>query len=485
MISDKATNPLNREEDWEFILTFCDRVNFELEGPQIACRLIGHKIQSPQEREALQALIVAEACVKNCGEAFHREVGKFRFLNELIKLISPKYLGARTTEKVKKKTIEVMYSWQIGLPHEPKVKEAYEMLKKQGLVKEDPEYVNETFTLEPSSPRMADFEDDDKAKLLSRLLKSKHAEDLQAANRLIKNMVKEDEKKTEKKTKRMNDLESCNNSVKLLNDMLVHFDPAVTSEGERDLMRELYQTCERLRPNLFRLASDADEKDDGIADILKTNDALVKVMEDYKAKFGEPGKVEDEAVATAEEATPTTTAPQKSTLIDFGGSSPVKSRPTAATNGTDQPMLASAQASQEEATASATSDLSLLDLNSSTSSAAGNSSVLQRTNPSDLDNLLGPSPTATSVANVQAINAAQSNIPFTQAAQPVGTAYAGFTQAPGMVSDLPWNLIMMTCQCVNLAVVRDDQITCRTTKTCQIVKYWLPGGQPKTFKKAG
>lgn len=42
------------------------------------------------------------------------------------------YLGARTTEKVKKKTIEIMYSWQIGLPHEPKVKEAYEMLKKQG-----------------------------------------------------------------------------------------------------------------------------------------------------------------------------------------------------------------------------------------------------------------------------------------------------------------------------------------------------------------
>ncbi|PIK46959.1 putative ADP-ribosylation factor-binding protein GGA1 [Apostichopus japonicus] len=432
MISDKATNPLNREEDWEFILTFCDRVNFELEGPQIACRLIGHKIQSPQEREALQALIVAEACVKNCGEAFHREVGKFRFLNELIKLISPKYLGARTTEKVKKKTIEIMYSWQIGLPHEPKVKEAYEMLKKQGLVKEDPEYVNETFTLEPSSPRMADFEDEDKAKLLSRLLKSKHAEDLQAANRLIKNMVKEDEKKTEKKTKRMNDLESCNNSVKLLNDMLVHFDPAVTSEGERDLMRELYQTCERLRPNLFRLASDADEKDDGIADILKTNDALVKVMEDYKAKFGEPGKVEDEAVATARKPHRQQLHLRSRSLIDFGGSSPVKSRPTAATNGTDQPMLASAQASQKKQLHLLVTVTFLLDLNSSASSAAGNSSVLQRTNPSDLDNLLGPSPTATSVANVQAINAAQSNIPFTQAAQPVGTAYAGFTQAPGM-----------------------------------------------------
>lgn len=63
-------------------------------------------------------------------------------------------------------------------------------------------------------------------------------------------MVKEDEKKTEKKTKRMNDLESCNNSVKLLNDMLVHFDPAVTSEGERDLMRVGYFVGEEGRGGL-------------------------------------------------------------------------------------------------------------------------------------------------------------------------------------------------------------------------------------------
>ncbi len=53
-------------------------------------RLLAHKIQSPQEREALQALAVLEACVKACGEDFHAEVGKFRFLNEMIKLVSPR-----------------------------------------------------------------------------------------------------------------------------------------------------------------------------------------------------------------------------------------------------------------------------------------------------------------------------------------------------------------------------------------------------------
>ena len=55
---DSATNPANRDEDWETITKFCEQVNKELEGPQTAIRLLAHKIQSPQEREALYALAV-------------------------------------------------------------------------------------------------------------------------------------------------------------------------------------------------------------------------------------------------------------------------------------------------------------------------------------------------------------------------------------------------------------------------------------------
>lgn len=33
---------------------------------------------------------VLEVCVNHCGEKFHNEVAKFRFLNELIKVLSPK-----------------------------------------------------------------------------------------------------------------------------------------------------------------------------------------------------------------------------------------------------------------------------------------------------------------------------------------------------------------------------------------------------------
>uniref|UniRef100_A0A803T1A0 VHS domain-containing protein n=1 Tax=Anolis carolinensis TaxID=28377 RepID=A0A803T1A0_ANOCA len=82
----RATNPLNKDLEWDSINAFCDQLNKELEGPPLATRLLAHKIQSPQEWEAIQALTVLESCMKNCGKRFHDEVGKFRFLNELIKV---------------------------------------------------------------------------------------------------------------------------------------------------------------------------------------------------------------------------------------------------------------------------------------------------------------------------------------------------------------------------------------------------------------
>lgn len=32
LYKDKATNPSNRQEDWEYIIGFCDQINKELEG---------------------------------------------------------------------------------------------------------------------------------------------------------------------------------------------------------------------------------------------------------------------------------------------------------------------------------------------------------------------------------------------------------------------------------------------------------------------
>uniref|UniRef100_A0A8C3WJB1 Golgi associated, gamma adaptin ear containing, ARF binding protein 1 n=1 Tax=Catagonus wagneri TaxID=51154 RepID=A0A8C3WJB1_9CETA len=262
----RATNPLNKELNWASINGFCEQLNEDFEGPPLATRLLAHKIQSPQEWEAIQALTVLETCMKNCGKRFHDEVGKFRFLNELIKVVSPKYLGSRTSEKVKNKILELLYSWTVGLPEEVKIAEAYQMLKKQGIVKADPELPDgAALPLPPPRPKNVIFEDEEKSRMLARLLKSSHPEDLRAANKLIKDMVQEDQKRMEKISKRVSAIEEVNNNVKLLTEMVMnHSQGGASAQSSEDLMKELYQRCERMRPTLFRLASDTEDNDEAL-----------------------------------------------------------------------------------------------------------------------------------------------------------------------------------------------------------------------------
>uniref|UniRef100_A0A8C7XN37 Golgi associated, gamma adaptin ear containing, ARF binding protein 3a n=1 Tax=Oryzias sinensis TaxID=183150 RepID=A0A8C7XN37_9TELE len=277
-------HPSNRHEDWEYIMGFCDQINKELEGPQISVRLLAHKIQSPQEWEAMQALTVLEACLKNCGQRFHNEVGKFKFLNELIKLVSPKYLGDRTSEKVKTRVIEMLFSWTISLPEETKIREAYQMLKLQGIVLVDPEISADPTLKPPSSPRCKNpvFDDEKKSLQLAELLKSKKPEDLQEANRLIKNMVMEDEVRTRKAAQLRNTLEAANNSVKLLNEMLAHFNLEESTDEDKELIKELYNDCDKLQKKVFQLATESEDNDSHLGEILQASDDLSHVMNSYK-----------------------------------------------------------------------------------------------------------------------------------------------------------------------------------------------------------
>uniref|UniRef100_H2YQA2 VHS domain-containing protein n=1 Tax=Ciona savignyi TaxID=51511 RepID=H2YQA2_CIOSA len=280
----KATSTLNRQDDWEFIMAFCDKVNFELEGAQNATRLIAHKMQSPQEMEALRALTVLEACVKNCGEAFRKELGKYRFLNEMIKVVSPKYLGDKTSEKVQTRVLTMLFTWSIALSDQVKIRDAYQMLKKQGIVKTDPKYDQSmvTNTPPPTQDRDTLFNDEEKRKQLDKLLKSTRPEDLQAANRMIKNVVKEDEARMEKMRKRNETLEEVTNNVRLLNEMLSHFNPDVTAISDMQMMKELYDSCQKMRPTLFRLASDTDDDETALMEILGANDDVSRVMQSFE-----------------------------------------------------------------------------------------------------------------------------------------------------------------------------------------------------------
>ncbi|NXU32659.1 GGA2 protein, partial [Thalassarche chlororhynchos] len=281
---DKATDPSSPEENWECIQRFCDQVNADIEGPSLAPRLLAHKIQSPQEMEALHALTVLETCVNNCGERFHNEIAKFRFLNELIKVLSPKYYGSWSSEKVKARVTEVMFSWTVWFPQEVKIRDAYQMLKKQGIVKEDPK-LPEDKILPPPSPRPQNsiFDtDEEKSKLLARLLKSNHSEDLQAANRLIKSMIKEEQEKSAKVSRRVNTISEVSENVKRMDELLENYKIQELSKSDQETLQTLFQRCEKLRGLLFRLANETVDDDEALAEILQANDKLTQALGRYR-----------------------------------------------------------------------------------------------------------------------------------------------------------------------------------------------------------
>uniref|UniRef100_A0A7N8XC67 ADP-ribosylation factor-binding protein GGA1-like n=1 Tax=Mastacembelus armatus TaxID=205130 RepID=A0A7N8XC67_9TELE len=280
----RATNPLNRDTDWSSIHAFCDQLNSDLEGPQLATRLLAHKIQSPQEWEAMQALLVLETCMKNCGKRFHNEVGKFRFLNELIKVVSPKYLGSRSPEPVKKKVLELIYSWTLGLPDETKISDAYQMLKKQGIIKQDPELPpDKLLNLPPPRPKNAIFEDEEKSKVRT-LFIIEHIFRVAPATRAVCELVSslQDQRRAEKVSKRVNTIQEVNESVTLLTQLLQDYDSTASNHSNAELIQDLYQRCEKMRPTLFRLASDTEDNDEALAEILQANDSLTQVINLYK-----------------------------------------------------------------------------------------------------------------------------------------------------------------------------------------------------------
>lgn len=71
--------------------------------------------------------------------------------------------------------------------------------------------------------------------MLQKLLSSKNPEDLRAANRLIREMVRRDEKRMQKLQKRIEEVELIQNNVKLLNELLLHLKPE-SGEQERLLI---------------------------------------------------------------------------------------------------------------------------------------------------------------------------------------------------------------------------------------------------------
>lgn len=293
LLLDKCTSPDLPTEDWGLINKFVQAVKDEGDsGAQGAIQIILDKMRAKNPKAACYAITVLESVVKSCGEGVHAVVGKFRFLNELIKMVSPKYY-ADTPAPVKERIYCVFVQWNFSLVNAGKVREAYQMLVKQGVV--FPANVTRPELQVPCGPGYLDVnanrmttrespleENKKQAALLAKLLKSKDPNDLMKANRLIKKMADQDAKRNEQAANVMKELDIVKTNIRLLTEMVNHFNPAMDGPLDKnEVLKDLYQSCETQRPKMFSMARELDQKEDVLGEVLAVNDDLTRAMDAY------------------------------------------------------------------------------------------------------------------------------------------------------------------------------------------------------------
>ncbi|XP_058463125.1 ADP-ribosylation factor-binding protein GGA2 isoform X2 [Malaya genurostris] len=275
----KAVHPSNTDLDISAIDQFCLTLKKNPSFMHRATQLLAKRIQSSSTKEALFTLEALEECMETCGIEFRSEINKFRFLNELIKLVSRKFDGDKTPREVSERILNILLTWTNKYESCNKIQEAYNLLKTQGIEHQPQQNVVVKST--PKSDSRGSLEDSELAKL-RKLINSSKQEDRDMANLLIQNFYRDDERRTQMKARRLSELQKVSENTKLLDEMLSQYRADESSEEELAIIRDIFQSCEGMHPTIIRLAEETQHSEGMLEKIFEVNDNLTQVLDKYR-----------------------------------------------------------------------------------------------------------------------------------------------------------------------------------------------------------
>lgn len=116
-----------------------------------------------------------------------------------------------------------------------------------------------------------------------RLLQSRNQKDIEAANLMIQNMVRDNDRRIQIQNRRLIDLQSANENAILLKEMLDEIDVNNASEDTLSTLQEIYKNCLKLKPTVCRLAEESHDSETFMNKILETTDLMNRTIENYTA----------------------------------------------------------------------------------------------------------------------------------------------------------------------------------------------------------
>eukprot|EP00042_Codosiga_hollandica_P046704 m.494591 g.494591 ORF g.494591 m.494591 type:complete len:625 (-) comp57290_c0_seq1:1814-3688(-) len=103
-----CTSASSTSEDWGAIMEVCDLVSADSRNAGLALQAIFKRFTLMNAAVDMLSLTLLEACVKNCGKPFHRELCARYTTNELKRIVTAKETAARVSTKLK----SLMQQWE-------------------------------------------------------------------------------------------------------------------------------------------------------------------------------------------------------------------------------------------------------------------------------------------------------------------------------------------------------------------------------------
>jgi len=284
-----AISQRSEEERLAFTLEICDWVNQQKrDGPLKASDALLAKVNSRNEKIALPALDILDACVKNCSFPFHLQVSSKRFLNELVRTFPEKPMTP--VNAIHTKILELLQVWRLAF-EKSRYKddlrlttEMCKLLKSKGYkfpkAKADPNLVVNDASLLTEEELQKEDQKAQAAKL-DELLRRGTPQDLAQANELMKAMAGYDfNAKPDYKQEVSNQLKKLESNCKDALDILNTFKPG----DDPTLHLKLQELLGTIRSAQGKIKKSIEEDPDEQLELfLHVNDLINSVFESYES----------------------------------------------------------------------------------------------------------------------------------------------------------------------------------------------------------
>ncbi|MFH4978101.1 hypothetical protein AB6A40_004810 [Gnathostoma spinigerum] len=276
-----ATDASLPSENWGLNMEICDYINNTADGGRDALRAIRKRLYSQMSKNnaiVMYTLTVLETCVKNCDTRFHELVCQKEFINELVKLIGPKFDAPQI---IQERVLCMIQSWADAFRDNPRlagVCQVYDEYKAKGVEFPMTDFDSLAPIITPKrtvfpvqsrqqqqTPQVASA-DQCGGRVAGVVHYAEPSHPVQPTTQQLEKLRKE--------------LDIVTVNVKVLREMLAELVPGEETPEEFQLLQELHNVCKQMQQRISELARAVDN-DEVTYELLVMNDEFFNVFEKY------------------------------------------------------------------------------------------------------------------------------------------------------------------------------------------------------------